>query len=144
MSSVKVCPTCNVQNAPTEVMCERCLGDISGVAVQETRPVAEEVVPETGPTLMLTTSDGNSITVRDGDVVGRMAVGADVIEPYKTVSRRHARFTCEDGTWYIEDLNTTNETYLDDVRLSTGKKVPLLGNQRLTLSSALELTVVMA
>ncbi|MBF0536793.1 MAG: FHA domain-containing protein [Nitrospirae bacterium] len=140
MSCVKVCPTCKATNAPTEVMCVRCLGDISGVAVEEDRPSPPS--QETRPVMTLKTSDGKDIIVHDGDVVGRMAVGADVIEPYKTVSRRHARFTCEDGNWYIEDLNTTNETYIDDVRLSTGKKVQLLSNQRLTLSSALELIVI--
>ncbi|MBF0317748.1 MAG: FHA domain-containing protein [Nitrospirae bacterium] len=140
MSSVKVCPTCKAVNPSTEVMCVRCLGDISGVAVEEDRP--SSLPQETSPVLVLRTNDGKDIIVHDGDVVGRMAVGADVIEPYKTVSRRHVRFTRQDGNWYIEDLNTTNETYVDDVRLSTAKKVQIAGNQRLTLSSALELTVV--
>ncbi|KJU85773.1 forkhead-associated protein [Candidatus Magnetobacterium bavaricum] len=120
-------------------MCVRCLGDISGVAVEEDMPSPPQ---ETSPVLVLRASDGKDIIVRDGDVVGRVAVGADVIEQYKTVSRRHVRFTRQDGNWYIEDLNTTNDTYVDDVRLSVGKKVQIAGNQRLTLSSALELTVV--
>ncbi len=126
-------------------MCTFCLGDISGAAVEEEQATPRETeaaAQEEKAVLTLRATDGRLIIVRDGDVVGRMAVGADVIEAYKTVSRRHVRFTHEGGLWYVEDLNTTNETYIDDVRLPTAKKIQLNSNQKLTLSSALELTVL--
>ncbi len=34
----------------------------------------------------------------------------EVLESFKTVSRRHIRITCENGIWLAEDLNTSNAT----------------------------------
>lgn len=34
------------------------------------------------------------------------------------VSRRHGRITRRDGQWYIEDLNSTNGTYVNGIQLS--------------------------
>lgn len=41
------------------------------------------------------------------------------------VSNRHARFLVRDGTWLVEDLGSTNGTYLDRQRVSVPTRVSL-------------------
>jgi hypothetical protein len=39
------------------------------------------------------------------------------------VSQQHARFFSRDGVWFVEDLDSTNGTYLNDRRLSQPAEV---------------------
>ena len=41
------------------------------------------------------------------------------------VSRRHARLTFQGGKYVVEDLGSTNGTYLDRSRLTTPTPIPL-------------------
>lgn len=50
---------------------------------------------------------------------------ADMILKDKTVSRIHARISCEDNGVYIEDCNSTNGTFLNGVQLYGNEKMPL-------------------
>ncbi len=44
-----------------------------------------------------------------------------IADPY--ISGSHARFTPRDGQYYIEDLNSTNGTFVNDTRLKNEPKV---------------------
>lgn len=64
-------------------------------------------------------------------------LGKEGNQPFKInadangVSRRHAQITITDGNdWYIEDLNSTNGTYIRDE--VTGSKVTVAGKKRIT------------
>ena len=50
--------------------------------------------------------------------IGRVADN-DIVVPasYVAVSKRHAKITQVDGAYYIEDLNSTNGTFVNDERL---------------------------
>ncbi|MBF0563938.1 MAG: FHA domain-containing protein [Nitrospirae bacterium] len=202
MALVKICPTCGEKNDLSEMMCSRCLGDISGInprpesegqadcdardgggaqagrvaeeaqaeklPTEEAPPTVEalespttgkvddekaaekpEVSIKTGgrPTekdsriIILRTTDGESITVHHGDVVGRKATGESILVRFSTVSRRHVRFTFESGRWFVEDLRSTNETYVDDMRMLPGEKVEVKTNVKISLSSSCPLVI---
>ena len=40
-------------------------------------------------------------------------------------STRHARISPRDGDWYVEDLGSTNGTYLDRAKVTTAVRVPI-------------------
>jgi pSer/pThr/pTyr-binding forkhead associated (FHA) protein len=60
----------------------------------------------------------------------------------KTVSRRHARVFYEDGTWTIEDIGSTNGTWLNGLRMEKERRYPLQKGDNLTLSLACEMKVL--
>jgi hypothetical protein len=101
----------------------------------------EEMLPER-PTVLLSeinmkpegilcyegVGNGKSLKV-DGTclIVGSDAAGTGYI-PSATVSRRHARIIKEDDTYWLEDLNSVNGTYLNGKALNYKEKVLLQRN----------------
>ncbi len=94
---------------------------------------AQEAV--TGPRLFIATSGvALSIPLADEVVVGRtdpmLPQPPDVdLQPYgggsAGVSRHHARFLRRSEGWFLEDLQSTNGTYLNEVRLLPHRPVRL-------------------
>ncbi len=153
MKSYKICPSCNLQNSPDEIICFNCMADISNVPVTEEYVVEEvEKTVDSGkknlyiddkttieiPKIILK-GENFFIEVFSGDVVGRHEKGKEYLKDYKTVSRKHAKFFKQAGIWYVEDLNSTNGVYINGKRIN-GKEVIKKGD-RISLSLSLELTV---
>ncbi len=94
---------------------------------------AQEAV--TGPRLFIATSGvALSIPVLDEVLIGRvdpmLAQPPDVdLQPYgggsAGVSRHHARFLHRTEGWFLEDLQSTNGTYVNEVRLLPHRPVRL-------------------
>jgi pSer/pThr/pTyr-binding forkhead associated (FHA) protein len=51
-------------------------------------------------------------------IIGR-ETSADYVIPNETVSARHARLSFHHSQWWIEDLQSTNGTFLNDERVET-------------------------
>ena len=49
------------------------------------------------------------------------AFNNDIVVPEETASKVHARIVCEDGVYYLEDLNSNNGTYLQGRRITREK-----------------------
>lgn len=72
------------------------------------------------PTTMLTIMDparsrrqrGERISVFPGATIGREP-GNTIIVDEDTVSARHAQFVLERGRWWLEDLGSTNGTFIN-------------------------------
>ncbi|HSM58120.1 MAG TPA: Calx-beta domain-containing protein [Candidatus Sulfomarinibacteraceae bacterium] len=60
------------------------------------------------------------------------------------VSRRHARITSDDGRYYIEDLGSSNGTFLDDARLAPHQPtlLSIQGETHIRIGKTTELTIV--
>jgi class 3 adenylate cyclase len=84
--------------------------------------------------LILASPDGRAIEVRDGDVVGRTAVGREVLDIHEEISRRHVQFVRNEGAWFVIDLNSSNGTFLDGKRVPPGERVPLRNGQQIKIS----------
>lgn len=51
-------------------------------------------------------------------LIGKQKEHIDGCIPSVTVSRIHARITCTDSLYYIEDLNSTNGTWVDQIQIN--------------------------
>ena len=89
------------------------------------------VSPSSGGTLQIQMPDGDVQQVpilKPALTVGR-APDNDLVLDHPTVSRHHARLTLEQGKLYIEDLGSSNGTYIGDQQLSAGQRMEVPGNQ---------------
>ncbi|MFI5294166.1 MAG: adenylate/guanylate cyclase domain-containing protein [Thermodesulfovibrionales bacterium] len=113
---------------------------------QHRQPIKEEKNdrPSHEGTVTLTSPDGRVVEVRDGDVVGRTAVGREVLEIHEEISRRHARFVRSEGTWFVIDLNSSNGTFLEGERLLPKERVRIKDGQRLNFTPIFEAVVKIA
>jgi hypothetical protein len=64
-----------------------------------------------------------------------LAVDLEDIEDLPTVSRHHACITSKDGTFFIEQIQALNPTWLDEKRLKPGIKYPLAAGSDLRVGS---------
>ncbi|MFQ5742567.1 MAG: FHA domain-containing protein, partial [Acidobacteriota bacterium] len=85
-----------------------------------------------GPHLILQDPEGNETFIALGHSVlslgRRTSNELQVLDP--TVSREHATVGFEDGSYWVEDLESTNGTFVNDCRVSRQK---LQHNDRLRL-----------
>lgn len=84
-------------------------------------PDAPTFVFEPEPVLVLVRrATGEELTVADGDVVGKGTKASVRVSGNHGISRRHLRLSVRDGAYLIEDLGSTNGTFLGDERLEPG------------------------
>ncbi len=131
-------PACGAENEDSEDYCVKCglqkgSGVVTGapvpppqsapepsgeVAGQESQSVPVVQAPEARLELVKSSVPlSNEFTITNGKTLGR-AIENDIILPDTYVSRVHARIGFENGIYVVEDLNSTNGTFLngDDIR----------------------------
>lgn len=83
---------------------------------QETQITAPKI-----PGLALTPIEGGPVTERQvfaqPEVMLGRSASSEFTVPDETVSSRHARLSYHHKQWWIEDLNSTNGTFLNDERV---------------------------
>jgi hypothetical protein len=167
MDLVKLCPACNEENPVSEVICRVCMTNLASVSpvpagsargfrdggkvvkgnVDETN-VSESEKPASDRTLhvpavlTLQLSDGRAIPVASGGVLGRSGGASLFFEGFQTVSRRHAKVDFRGGAWQIEDLQSTNGTWVNGKRLGPGQPCLLKAGDVVALSLACEMRVI--
>jgi pSer/pThr/pTyr-binding forkhead associated (FHA) protein len=87
-------------------------------------------------------SDGRVIPVMDGGILGRSGKALEFFADVKTVSRCHAKVDFRGGTWWLEDLNSTNGTWINGKRLVSEQPHPLKTGDSVSLSLACEMRVM--
>lgn len=92
--------------------------------------VAETMVsPGLMPTITIRINERTSILTANGALqkIGR-SPECDLIIPHPTVSKVHASIQLQNGTWWIEDLGSTNGTYANGQRIT---RAPLYDGSKL-------------
>ncbi len=139
------CPSCGAENLPGSKFCSNCgmhMEDATPeVATPTTDPepvvvpvVAEPepptpgddgkpprlIVRDTGAEILLPTDEGDYVIGRE-DPVSRVFPEVD-LEPHQGehlgVSRRHAQLTVQAGLYFIQDLDSTNFTFINRQKLA--------------------------
>ena len=123
----KICPVCNTQSMPESMICMSCLTPLDNVDIQECNENQQA-------TQLKLSYEGHTLQLASNDIVGREALGSDILEDKLTVSRKHAKFVQKGNQWYVVDLGSTNKTYLNGEEIPANKEVLLHNNDELGLS----------
>lgn len=124
---VKVCPNCMGANPPQARKCLECGEDISDIIPAP----AVEGEPEESLTYMLSSvfGDYHFRVPCSGTIIGREHGMRECLTEKRFVSRTHARLSVENGELYIENLSSTNYTYINNVRVAEGKTHLKVGDE---------------
>jgi hypothetical protein len=118
------CFRCGAANPPHNRYCTTCGYDLSGDRARHDRyllpnrqPLRCRITVRNGP---LT---GHSFVLhQDVTTLGRTA-GNDIIIPDGTVSRNHARLIFHAGKWSLEDVGSSNGSYVNGTRITRATPV---------------------
>lgn len=113
------CPVCHTRNpAGGDIYCMEC-GFLLASAPGEFQASA---APTIGAWLI--DSSGREFPIKQGrNSVGRQ--NADVLLTDPSVSRTHAAVIGEDGAYYVEDLGSTNGTFVDGAQVRQGERTQI-------------------
>lgn len=168
MARVKICPSCQHQNAPDHPFCLGCGFSLADVEISDAAPepaatatVSEPIeqpdrigtwretsAPErTGPCPVLKFPWG------DVEVAETLFIGRDPdISPlaqqidqngFGWVSRRHAEIYVDHGKLYVRDVGSFNGTYINGARIAT-QPVVLADGDQISFSQRLVATVCLS
>ena len=156
MELIKLCPACGEENPAPEVICRVCMTNLSSVSpiprhehdnsvpqpIESSEVLASDVTFAERPVLTFLRVDGRGVSAKDGTELGRSGDCADLFSNEKTVSRRHARITQREGGWMIEDIGSTNGTWVNGKRLEQGQPCSIASGDIVKLSLSCELRVL--
>jgi pSer/pThr/pTyr-binding forkhead associated (FHA) protein len=101
-------------------------------APREQRPARQPKQPkqrrrDTPQSLVITQGQlaGTSIALRETPVTIGRANDCTLVVADDYASNKHARLVPRDGQWYVEDLGSTNGTYLDRTKVTAATPVPV-------------------
>ena len=88
-------------------------------------------------TRRLNSENGECLRVLNGEsvVIGKKGEDADLVIDEKEISRMHARVFLKDEDYYIEDLNSTNGTFKNGVRLKPYEQKKLSKGDEIRLAT---------
>jgi hypothetical protein len=88
-------------------------------------------------TRRLNAENGECLRVLNGEsiVIGKKGEDADLVIDEKEISRMHARVFLKDEDYYIEDLNSTNGTFKNGVRLKPYEQKKLSKGDEIKLAT---------
>lgn len=95
---------------------------------RESAPARSSRSRRGGPTTLVVTSgrlEGTSVPLADTPITLGRGQDNTLVLNDDFASTRHARFFAADGEWFVEDLGSTNGTYLDRAKVSGPTPAPL-------------------
>ncbi|MFN2491985.1 MAG: FHA domain-containing protein [Pyrinomonadaceae bacterium] len=124
----------NGSRSPSKIPQPELADGKAGPAVNRSSPISTNDEARAKLVIERGKSVGKQFLLRSESQIGRWDadggvfpdVDLDSEDPEAKVSRRHARVTLHDGTYFLEDLGSTNGTFVNrGKRLSPGTRQPL-------------------
>lgn len=149
MTGVKICEKGHrIEEAWKYMRCPECGANMDNATEENNSDT--ELSPPKPPqpsdiTLTFLTSCDRQLQARDGDIIGREAVGAQLqqledwsnyLDQFLTVSRRHIKVFTRNGEWWLKNLSDdrpTSSTCLND------QAIPQNEERKLEMGHILEL-----
>jgi pSer/pThr/pTyr-binding forkhead associated (FHA) protein len=126
----KICPVCGEKNSIDDFLCKGCMSDISSVIPSEDK---EDI--------LILKNDETTLNIKPNEIIGREYNGIEYLSNYTTVSRKHCQFFFENGKWYIQDLNSTNKTYLNSKTIEPLKKIEVKNGDEVSFSKKVKFKI---
>lgn len=124
------CPVCHSVTPGGEMYCNDCGFLLSSEPVE----VAAEAIPSI-LAKMVETSTGREFILNPGEnTIGRE--NADVLVTHPTASRKHAKITVVDGKYILEDVGSSNGTFIGSKKVEPGQPVEVEPGTEITFGSA--------
>lgn len=154
MNNYKICKRCGAHNPIDEAMCIECMG-IDFIFPDEDNKNEEFKTEEVEEKTFIDTTN-NELTnlektktlyiiinnqeylIKNNTIVGRENFLKNILQNYKTVSRNHAKFIFDGENWYIQDLDSTNGTYVNNQKINYKE---LLNDDIIQLSTKFEFKI---
>jgi hypothetical protein len=158
-----VCPNCKTRYIENTLFCEECGDYLSGGEVPKTNPVGTRILSDARlrspdlraalnpsgsmlPIISLIIEQGREIAVRLEkaihmgrlDPISNMFPEIDLTEDggfEKGVSRRHARILRRENEFFVEDLGSTNGTFINGEKISPFHTEPITDGDSLRLGN---------
>lgn len=80
--------------------------------------------------------------IQPDDILGRHAVGQELFGQFQIVSRKHLKITWDAGTWFVEDLESGNGTFVNGRRLAPLSKEAIKPGDVLSLSAQVTIEIL--
>ncbi|MDH7481501.1 MAG: FHA domain-containing protein [Armatimonadota bacterium] len=113
------CPVCGMENNPSEKYCGDC-GFLLSMVPADATPIKDlSAFPK-----LVDKIRGREFFLHSGEnAVGREA--ADILLEDPTVSRRHAIITFDESGCWVEDIGSTNGTFVNGRKVEKGEKIQI-------------------
>lgn len=158
MDKIKICTTCGKENLIDEMLCIDCFSDISSIKPVLKNKIEMEIQEQIEVPIDISINSDNYLTtklvpnvyLKIGDkklniitdtIIGRENFGKEILSAYMTVSRHHAEIMYTNNKWHIKDLNTTNGTFLNNIRLLPNSLNIITNGDELKLSSTVKMII---
>ncbi len=127
---VGTCTLCGHINGPSDAFCQNCGAQLVPATAPFAAPMAPgKLIIKEGSVVVPLPIGKNEILLGRSDPVRNIFPDID-LTPYggekAGVSRRHARLVMQGFQMYLEDLNSTNFTFLNQQKLQPGQLYPVI------------------
>ena len=151
----KICKNCGTKNDIDEPFCTECM-EAEFEIVDEDKEINQEAEEkqeiqqekiDTNKTILdmkkplKLKNQEFTLIIEEDKIIGRENFGAKYLSNYLTTSRAHLKVFYKDNKWMIEDLNSTNGTFLNGVKITPNKEYEIKENDIIKLSSKVEFRV---
>jgi len=125
----KICPVCHTKNEASAFYCSNCFYDLSTVSVTEDEQKSLKLV-----------GDKFAILIIKDTTIGREATGKEYLNDL-AVSRKHLKIFWKNGVPNVQDLNSSNGSYLNNQKMLAMQEYAISNNNKISIANKFEFII---